>query len=117
MQIINESEPKIDRITANLAYVDFLYDVPVSKTISGEETFAEQHMGTQYASRSTGKPIFVLYSPREDKFMIKNGHHRVAEAKARDETHIKGYVSILNDERGFGAFTLKELEKEGLYVA
>ena len=110
-QIIRYAQKvEIDHVSENLSFVDFLMDVPISKLVPGEETYAEQHVGTQYASRSTGKPINATYSPRKDDYMIFNGHHRWAEAKARKELTTKAKVSIENIEKGFGTYTLNEMK-------
>lgn len=85
-------------------------DIPLSRTRAGEETYAEQHIGTQYASRSTGKPIQVMYSPQRDIYQIMNGHHRAVEARAAGQPTIKARVSIYNERKGFGALTESELE-------
>jgi len=105
-------EIREDRITSRLSYTDFLLDIPVDKLQPGEETFAEQHVGTRYGSRSAG-PIVALYSPKQDLFQIINGHHRWAEAKAKGDRTIRGWVSVVNEERGFGAYTTEELRERG----
>ena len=103
-------ERREDRITKDLEFPEFRVDIPVHKAVPGEETFAEQQVGTQFESRSKGKPINALYSPEKDTYVIIDGHHRWAEAKASGNKTVEGWVSIINDEKGFGALTDKQLE-------
>jgi len=93
---------------------EFLVPVPLKKTIPGEETYAEQHIGTPYASRSWHKPIDAMYSPRQDVFMVINGHHRVAEAKRAGLKDLLGWVSLYADDRGFGSLSNEELARKRL---
>ena len=99
---------KDKRVDPVLGFVDFLTDIPVDKLVPGEETFAKEHVGTKFAGKTKG-PIEVIYSPSKDNYQIINGHHRWAEAKARGDESITGWVSIANEKRGFGVLKDSEL--------
>mgnify|MGYP001596934719 CR=1 FL=1 len=111
--IISRSEAvRIDKLTDDLHLVDFLMDVPVDKIIAGEETYAFQHVGTEYGSKSSG-PIATIYSPSRDNFMVINGHHRFAEARARGDKTIKGFVAIHNEKKRVGTYTEADFKAQG----
>ncbi len=112
LTLISEAKDvRKDKITDNMTFVSYLADILIEKLRAGEETFAEQHVGTQYSSQSNGRPIETIYSPKLNYFTIYNGHHRWAEAKAAGRTHIEGWVSIFNEEKGSGTLTLDQLEE------
>ena len=104
-------ERRSDVITPGLAFPEFMMRVPINRTRAGEETNAAAHVGTEYGSRSTGRPIEVMYSPKRDVYSIINGHHRVAEAKAQGQSTIPAKVSIFNERKGFGALTERDLQE------
>ena len=104
-------ERRSDVITPNIAFPEFLMPVPLNRTRAGEETNAAAHVGTEYGSRSTGRPIEVMYSPKRDIYQIINGHHRAAEARAAGQTTIPARVSIFNERKGFGALTERDLQE------
>ena len=94
------------------SFPEFLVSVPLNKTVPGEETYAAEHVGTQFASRSWGKPMDVFFWPKSGAFQISNGHHRAAEAKVRGMEALLAWVSIGDEERGYGALTEEKLARK-----
>lgn len=110
-ELIKNPRIKLDEL---LGFVTFKFNVPMDRLIPGEpDTFAEKHIGTEFASRTTG-PIHVLYSPKHDIYKILNGHHRWVEAKARSDNTIEAWVSVLDEDKGFGALTHKDFIRKAL---
>ena len=110
-ELIADPDIKFDEL---LGFVVFRENVPLDEIIPGElETPAEKHVGTRFVSRTIG-PILLLYSPKYNVYKITNGHHRWAEAKVRGDSTIEAWVSVLNEDRGFGAMTHKDFIRKAL---
>ena len=48
--------------------------------------------GKYIKGRKVTQPIEVAYDTAQDKFMVYGGNHRIAQAKANGQTHIKAFV-------------------------
>ena len=105
-------ERRSDVITESLAFPQFLVAVPTKKLVPGEETYALEHVGTQFATRSWGKPLSAFYWPKSNTWQIVNGHHRWAEALARHLPELMAWVSVGDEEKGFGALTEEKFKRK-----
>lgn len=72
--------------------------IPLDKLdgLEPQPTNNESDDGKYHAGREITQPIEARYDPENDAYMVYGGNHRIAQAKANGQTHIRAFVEPEN---------------------